>query len=76
MRVKFAVPLVDGEANGCGVGWGGLHSSLFPFIIGMIPEAGWHFPGLKILEVLPWVRSVCGVGIWHGGMSPVGKTQK
>lgn len=68
MHVKLSFPLVDGEANGCGVGWVGLHSSLFPLIIGMTPEVGWHFPGLQILETLCWACSVHGVGIWHGGM--------
>lgn len=68
MHVKRSGPLVDGEANCCGVGWGGLHSSVFLLVIGMTPEVGWHFPGVQILEALHWVCSVCGVGVWHGGM--------
>lgn len=58
MHVKHSVLLSNGEAKGCAVGWGRLCSSLFPLVMGMTPEVGWHFLGLQILETLPWVCSV------------------
>lgn len=43
-------------------------SLLFPLIVGPTLEVGWHFPGLRTLETLPWVCSGCGVGIRDGGI--------
>lgn len=55
----------DGDTNGCA---GGPRSLLFPLILGLTPEVGWHFPDLKLLGTLCWVCSVCGVAIRCGGI--------